>query len=127
MSDSIVLPNSTASNPPGHDIFCTPENSDFVSKVPYKSLSKTDHEIRLLKILPDSGSGFVECELLPPVSLASVQKQYLALSYCAGNAKNTKPVKVNGVISNVFANLHHALMSARHYWRTHAELPEFLL
>ncbi|RFN50725.1 heterokaryon incompatibility protein 6, or allele [Fusarium flagelliforme] len=127
MSNPVASTNSTASKPPGHDIFCTPENSDFVSKVPYQSLSKTDHEIRLLKILPDSGSGFVECELLPAVSLANVQKQYLALSYCAGSAKNTKPIKVNGANSNVFSNLHHALTCARHYWETHAELPEFLL
>lgn len=127
MSDPAASTNSTTSKPPGHDIFCTPDNSDFVSKVPYQSLSKTDHEIRLLKILPDSGSGFVECELLPAVSLATVHNQYLALSYCAGSAKNTKPIKVNGVNSNVFANLHHALTIARHYWETHAELPEFLL
>ena len=127
MSDPVASTNSAAGKPPGHDIFCTPENSDFVSKVPYHSLSKTDHEIRLLKILPDSGSGFVECELLPAVSLATVHNQYLALSYYAGSAKNTKPIKVNGVKSNVFANLHHALTIARHYWETHAELPEFLL
>lgn len=127
MSNLVASPNSAASKPPGHDIFCTPENSDFVSKVPYKSLSKTDHEIRLLKILPDSGSGFVECELLPAVSLATVHNQYLALSYCAGSAKDTKPIKVNGVNSNVFANLHHALTRVRDYWETHAELPEFLL
>ncbi|RBR12895.1 uncharacterized protein FIESC28_08386 [Fusarium coffeatum] len=127
MSAPVASTNSAASKPPGHDIFCTPENSDFVSKVPYQSLSKTDHEIRLLKILPDSGSGFVECELLPAVSLATVHNKYLALSYCAGSAKNTKPIKVNGVNSNVFANLQHALACARHYWESHAELPEFLL
>ncbi|KAI6773192.1 hypothetical protein HG531_000041 [Fusarium graminearum] len=112
---------------PGHDIFCTPENSDFVSQVPYQSLSTTEREIRLLKILPDSGSGFVECELLPTVKLADVEKQYLALSYCAGSARNTRPIKVNGSGCNVFANLHHALTEARHYWQTHADQQDLLL
>ncbi|KAJ4011115.1 hypothetical protein NW752_007351 [Fusarium irregulare] len=118
---------STTVKPPGHDIFCTPENSDFVSKVPYQTLSKSDQEIRLLKVLPNSGSGFVECELLPAMPLANIHKQYLALSYCAGSAKNTKPIKVNGVTSNVFANLHHALRTARHYWETHADQQHLLL
>ncbi|RGP69991.1 Heterokaryon incompatibility protein [Fusarium sporotrichioides] len=112
---------------PGHDVFCTPENSEFVSKLPYQSLSTTEREIRLLKILPDSGSGFVECELLPSVKLADIEKQYSALSYCAGSASNTRPIKVNGVRSNVFANLHHALMEARHYWETHGSQHDFLL
>ncbi|GKU03604.1 heterokaryon incompatibility protein or allele [Fusarium langsethiae] len=126
--DAIPPPTEAATRElPGHDIFCTPENSDFVSKVPYQSLSTTEQEIRLLKILPDSGSGFVECELLPSVKLAEIQKQYLALSYCAGSAKNTRPIKVNGVRSNVFANLHHALMEARRYWGTQASQQDFLL
>ncbi|KAG5772700.1 hypothetical protein H9Q72_001200 [Fusarium xylarioides] len=110
---------TTANEPPGHDIFCTPENSEFLSKVHYRDLNTNDREIRLLKILPNSGSGFIECELLPSVKLADVHKQYLALSYCAGNAHNTKPIIVNGAKCNVFANLHHALKTVRHYWETH--------
>ncbi|KAJ4267158.1 hypothetical protein NW762_003258 [Fusarium torreyae] len=112
---------------PGHDIFCTPENSDFLSKVPYRELDATKREIRLLKILPDSGSGFVECELLPSVRLADVRKQYLALSYCAGDARNTKTIIVNGARCNVFANLHHALRAVRRYWKKHADQQDFLL
>ncbi|EMT62675.1 heterokaryon incompatibility protein-domain-containing protein [Fusarium oxysporum II5] len=108
-----------SNEPPGHDIFCTPENSEFLSQVHYKDLNASDREIRLLKILPKSRSGFVECELLPSVKLADVHKQYLALSYCAGDARNTKPIIVNGARYNVFANLHHALSTVRHYWETH--------
>lgn len=110
---------TTANEPPGHDIFCTPENSEFLSKVHYRDLNTSEREIRLLKILPNSGSGFIECELLPSVKLADVHKQYLALSYCAGNARNTKPITVNGARCNVFANLHHALNTVRYYWETH--------
>jgi hypothetical protein len=107
-----------ANEPPGHDIFCTPENSNFFSKVHYQDLNSNDRDIRLLKILPDSGSGLVEGELLPSVRLADVRKQYLALSYCAGNPRNTKTITVNGARCNVFANLHHALIAARNYWAT---------
>ncbi|KAF9769219.1 hypothetical protein IL306_013380 [Fusarium sp. DS 682] len=120
--------NETKANePPGHDIFCTPENSDFLSKVHYQDLNATEKEIRLLKILPNSGSGFVECELLPSVKLANVRKQYLALSYCAGNPRNTSVILVNGAKCNVFANLHHALMTARHYWEIHSRENDLLL
>ncbi|KAF5563670.1 heterokaryon incompatibility 6 OR allele [Fusarium phyllophilum] len=118
---------TTANEPPGHDIFCTPENSEFLSKVHYRDLNTCDREIRLLKILPNSGSGFIECELLHGVKLADVHKQYLALSYCAGNARNTKPILVNGARCNVFANLHHALKTVRHYWETHTYQRDLLL
>jgi hypothetical protein len=119
--------STRANGPPGHDIFCTPENSEFLSKVPYQDLSATKREIRLLKILPDSGSGFIECELLPSISLYSAYKQYRALSYCAGDARNTKPVVVNGARCNVFANLHHALTVVRHHWKTYGYQQELLL
>ncbi|CVK96276.1 uncharacterized protein FPRN_12229 [Fusarium proliferatum] len=118
---------TTSNEPPGHDIFCTPENSEFLSKVHYKDLNEGDREIRLLKILPNSGSGFIECELLPSVKLADMHKQYLALSYCAGDAHNTKPITVNGARCNVFANLHHALKTVRHYWKTHTYHRDLLL
>jgi hypothetical protein len=119
--------STRANDPPGHDIFCTPENSDFLSKVPYQDLNATGREIRLLKILPDSGSGFVECELLPSISLYRVYNQYCALSYCAGDGRNTKPVLVNGARCNVFANLHHALTVVRHHWKTYGYQQELLL
>ncbi|RGP66997.1 Heterokaryon incompatibility protein [Fusarium longipes] len=127
MSETLLPAKTTRNSPPGHDIFCTPENSDFISKVPYTSLSTTQREIRLLKVLPDSGSGFVECELLPSIKLANVHKQYLALSYCAGSPKTTEIIMVNGARCNVFANLHHALTEARHYWQKQDEQRDFLL
>ncbi|KAH7242175.1 heterokaryon incompatibility protein-domain-containing protein [Fusarium tricinctum] len=119
--------STRANNPPGHDIFCTPENSEFLSKVPYRDLSAKRREIRLLKILPDSGSGFIECELLPSIDLYLAYKQYRALSYCAGDARSTKLVLVNGARCNVFANLHHALTVVRHHWKTQGYREDLLL
>ncbi|WAO93306.1 HET domain-containing protein [Fusarium falciforme] len=112
---------------PGHDIFCTPENSNFLSGTPYSALDPTQREIRLLKVLPDSGSGFVECELLPSAPIAEVRGKYLALSYCAGDPRNTEIILVNGVKCNVFANLCHALTCARHFWTTQPGDEDFLL
>lgn len=120
-------PNQKGKNLPGHDIFCTPENSSFLSKVPYKTLDPTRREIRLLKVLPDSGSGFVECELLPSAPIAELRGKYLALSYCAGNARNTETILVNGAKCNVFANLCHALTCARHFWTTKPKDKAFML
>jgi hypothetical protein len=120
--------STTKSNePPGHEVFCTPENSEFLSKIHYEDLSTSNREIRLLKFLPDTGSDFVECELLPSVRLADVQKQYLALSYCAGDPRNTKAISVNGITCNVFSNLHHALRTVRNYWKTRGCADDLLL
>ncbi|KAF5663647.1 Heterokaryon incompatibility protein [Fusarium heterosporum] len=128
MAEATGRPTSIKANePPGHDIFCTPENSEFLSKVPYDDFNTTGREIRLLKILPDSGSGFVECELLPSMELFSLWRRYHALSYCAGDARNTKAILVNGVRCNVFANLHHALTVVRHHWKTRHQQQELLL
>ncbi|RSM11629.1 hypothetical protein CEP52_002864 [Fusarium oligoseptatum] len=115
---------------PGHDIFCTPENSNFLSKTPYKTLDPALREIRLIKVLPDPGSGRVECELLPSAPIAELRGKYLALSYCAGNPRNTDVILVNGVKCNVFANLCHALRCARHFWAKQAnpgDQQDFLL
>ncbi|RSL79765.1 hypothetical protein CEP51_007088 [Fusarium floridanum] len=116
---------------PGHDIFCTPENSNFLSKTPYKTLDPARREIRLIKVLPDPGSErVVECELLPSAPIAELRGKYLALSYCAGNPRNTEVILVNGVKCNVFANLCHALKCARHFWAKQAnpgDQQDFLL
>ena len=43
------------------------------------------------------------------------------MSYCAGDTKNTKPILVNGIICNVFANLNHALGEVRRFWKENYE------
>ncbi|KFY66496.1 hypothetical protein V496_02038 [Pseudogymnoascus sp. VKM F-4515 (FW-2607)] len=107
--------------------FSTPENTEFYSSNPYTVLNKSQQEIRLIKVLPDDKCGFINCELLPNSCLAEVRGAYNALSYCAGNLRKTGVVLVNGVKCNVFANLKHALVEARHFWRKRYKDREFLL
>lgn len=59
--------------------------------------------------------------------MAEVRGAYNALSYCAGDLRKTGVVLVNGVKCNVFANLKHALVEARHSWRKRFKDREFLL
>jgi hypothetical protein len=99
--------------PPGQDIFCTPENGVFLATKPYTELDTSQRKIRLVKLLPISRNGFIECELLPKTSLAEAQGNYSALSYGAGDARETNTIRLNGVECNVFANLRHALVQAR--------------
>ncbi|KAF5010878.1 hypothetical protein FDECE_2985 [Fusarium decemcellulare] len=114
-------------NPPGHDIFCTPENSEFYSHMLYNDLDPTRREIRLLKILPDSGSGLIESELLPKAPVTDLKGQYFALSYCAGDVRQTDVVLVNGLKFNVFANLKHALTVAQRFRKKQIGDDDFLL
>lgn len=81
---------------PGHNIFCTPENSRFHSQTSYAALDAMRREIRLIELLPDSGRGLIECTLLDKVALAEVQGEYYALSYCAGDVNHTGIILVNG-------------------------------
>ncbi|RKK76255.1 hypothetical protein BFJ69_g7141 [Fusarium oxysporum] len=101
---------------PGLDIFKTPENARFYSANMYKSLDASKREIRLIELSTQTGDGILECKLLPATLLTDARKQYLALSYCAGDPIDTRDILVNGVRCNIFANLHHALVLARRYW-----------
>ncbi|EWZ48781.1 hypothetical protein FOZG_04258 [Fusarium oxysporum Fo47] len=101
---------------PGLDIFKTPENSRFYSANMYKGLDTSKREIRLIELSTQTGGGILECKLLPATLLTDARKQYLALSYCAGDPIDTKDILVSGVRCNIFANLHHALVLARRYW-----------
>ncbi|KAI1036957.1 hypothetical protein LB505_011945 [Fusarium chuoi] len=108
---------SVHSGAPGLDIFKTPENTIFYSANLYQGLSKSKQEIRLIELSTQTGShGIIECKLLPATLLTDARKQYLALSYCAGDPTDTKEILVNGVTCNIFANLHQALVLARRYW-----------
>ncbi|KAF4956368.1 hypothetical protein FGADI_3945 [Fusarium gaditjirri] len=101
---------------PGLDIFKTPDNPTFYSANLYEALDPSKQEIRLIELSTDTGGGILACKLLPAMLLADACKQYLVLSYCAGDPTETKDILVNGVKCNVFANLHHALVLARRYW-----------
>lgn len=110
-----------------HDIFGTPENEIFLSTKPYADLDPNQQEIRLLKIFPGKGNSLVRCTLLPQTRLVDVRGRYTALSYCAGDSKRTGTILVNGTRCNVFANLMHAMMEARYFWRQTRRHRSFLL
>ncbi|KAF5587517.1 hypothetical protein FPANT_6862 [Fusarium pseudoanthophilum] len=116
-TSSATKAGSVHSEPPGLDIFKTPENTTFYSANLYQSLDKSKQEIRLIEIFTQTDDDdILECKLLPATLLGDARKQYLALSYCAGDPTDTKEILVNGVSCNIFANLHHALTLARGYW-----------
>ncbi|KAF5632727.1 hypothetical protein F52700_6264 [Fusarium sp. NRRL 52700] len=116
-TSSAAKAGSVRSPAPGLDIFKTPENSTFYSANLYQDLDKSKQEIRLIEISTKSaGDGVLECKLLPATLLSDARKQYLALSYCAGDPADTNEIMVNGVTCNIFANLHHALVLARRTW-----------
>ncbi|KAF4435109.1 hypothetical protein FACUT_7410 [Fusarium acutatum] len=117
VTNSETKAGSVRNPAPGLDIFKTPENPTFYSANLYQSLDKSKQQIRLIELSTQSGDdGILECKLLPATLLTDARKQYLALSYCAGDPTDTKDILVNGVRCNIFANLHHALVLARHYW-----------
>ena len=103
---------------PGHDIFCTPNNDAFHASSLYSELDVAQQEIRLVKLWPGSGDDVIECTLLPGAPLLDLKGRYTAPSYCAGSAKNTESIVLNGTTFNVFANLAHALREVRQFWST---------
>ncbi|PNP78030.1 hypothetical protein FNYG_08756 [Fusarium nygamai] len=116
-TNSAANAGSARNMAPGLDIFKTPENTTFYSANLYQSLDKNKQEIRLIELSTQSDDdGLLECKLLPATLLTDARKQYLALSYCAGDPTDTKEILVNGVSCNIFANLHHALVLVRQYW-----------
>jgi hypothetical protein len=54
-------------------------------------------------------AGLICGELLDCVPLTTVTGRYSALSYCAGSARDTTPIMIDGLLFNAFANLEHAL------------------
>lgn len=117
-SDENGGPESSAQEPDVvYDNFYSPENRDFYAQKPYKPLSSRDHEIRLLRQLPSDGSNVLSFTMLDNVPLKSVSGKYTALSYCAGDPRNTARIMVNGLEFNAFANLNHALTEVVEYGR----------
>jgi hypothetical protein len=101
---------------PGHDIFCTPDNTSFYATKPYLELDSAQQVIRLVKVWPDTGSGLIECTLLKETPLLDSKGHYTALSYCAGDVNDTDTILLNGTRFNVFANLRYALEEVRRFW-----------
>ncbi|KAF2823037.1 hypothetical protein CC86DRAFT_409809 [Ophiobolus disseminans] len=102
------LPVSTATattkTAPPTDNFYSPSNSAFYSHRPYQSLDKTCCTIRLLRVTKDA-NGELQCQLADGIPMTTAYDTYTAISYCAGDPKNTRSVLVNGLSFNAFANL----------------------
>jgi hypothetical protein len=84
-------------------------------------------EIRLARVDFGNAGGQWTCKLIENVSLVSLDLKFAAVSYCAGSARNTRPVLVNGIVFNIFANLGHALDSITCYWQKNYQGRECLL
>ncbi|CAG5142819.1 uncharacterized protein ALTATR162_LOCUS1230 [Alternaria atra] len=125
MAEGSIAHQGTASADglqPGHDIFRTPHNDLFYATKLHSELDPTQHQIRLVKLWPGTEDDVIECTLLPGVPLVDKKGQYTAPSYCAGSAKNTESIILNGKPFNVFANLAHALREVRNFWAsTHGD------
>ena len=125
MAEGSIAHQGTASADglqPGHDIFRTPHNDLFYATKLHSELDPTQHQIRLVKLWPGTEDDVIECTLLPGVPLVDKKGQYTAPSYCAGSAKNTESIILNGKPFNVFANLAHSLREVRNFWAsTHGD------
>ncbi|KAJ4302018.1 hypothetical protein N0V88_002151 [Collariella sp. IMI 366227] len=106
----------TVTHTVSRDIFPTPHNDEILTRGLYEDLDPSRQEIRLIRLRLEDQGALVKCDLLPPISLSQVKGQYSAISYCAGSPTNTRPILVNGVPFNVFANLAHALDITRDFW-----------
>ena len=89
--------------------FFTPENTDFYAKGILLPLDRVFFEIRLLRLLPGTGTEQIQCDLIPKQSGIS----YEALSYSAGNPEDTVTIKLCGHDFKVFTNLGAALRELR--------------
>ncbi|KAG5746426.1 hypothetical protein H9Q70_010895 [Fusarium xylarioides] len=63
-----------------------------------------------------SEEKLLACDMIDGVFLSNCTGKYLALSYAAGDPKNTARILVGGHIFNAFAQLVHALKCAVRYW-----------
>jgi hypothetical protein len=97
---------------PQYDNFYTPQNEAFYSQFHYPPLDRRHNEIRLLRI-DTSGRG--DHRMIPKVPLDRTSS-YSALSYYSGSATNTRPILVDGIPFNAFANTADALDEAIRCW-----------
>ncbi|KAK5124827.1 hypothetical protein LTR85_001540 [Meristemomyces frigidus] len=93
--------------------FFSPQNVAFYASAVYTSLDHKRQEIRLLEVLPGSKLDQLHCNLAAPIPLEDASGRYEAVSYCAGNPKDTVCVTVNGLDFNIFASLNQALHRLR--------------
>ncbi|KAF5694147.1 Heterokaryon incompatibility protein [Fusarium denticulatum] len=103
---------------PLQEIFATPANEHFLKQYSYHDLDHSEHEIRLVHVFKKAGNDLIHGNLLPPQKLANISGKYHTISYCAGSAKNTRAIVLQGTKFNVFANLECAIRETLAYWST---------
>jgi hypothetical protein len=103
-----------ADTPPQTDNFYSPANFAFYARQPYRPLDNDTNSIRLLKVSIDT-FGQLQCRLTDEISLAEALGTFSAISYCAGDAHDTRLLRVDGQPFNAFANLAHALEETYRY------------
>ncbi|CAM1505067.1 Fc.00g107040.m01.CDS01 [Cosmosporella sp. VM-42] len=105
--------SSEAGPKPAFDNFYSPRNDEFYKQSPYKRLHHANHELRLIRLNSGSGDDPLECELADNLTLDSVRFKYIAISYYAGDPRDTKLISVNGIPFNAFATLANAIRHVR--------------
>ncbi|KAF5700747.1 heterokaryon incompatibility 6 OR allele [Fusarium mundagurra] len=95
------------------DNFYSPRNDEFYRQSPYKSLDRANHELRLIRLFPGSRGDPLECELVDNLKLDDVRSEYIAISYYAGDPRDTDLISVNGIQFNAFATLANAVRDIR--------------
>lgn len=97
------------------DNFYSPANFAFYAECPYQPLPTVPYYIRLLNVTRDAVDNTFHCELTGGIPLREVVGNYTAISYCAGDPKNTRKSMVDGLPFNAFANLVQAIEETCRY------------
>lgn len=97
------------------DNFYSPANFAFYSKCPYRPLPPVPYHIRLLNVTRDAVKNTFHYELTEGFALREITGNYTAISYCAGDSKDTRELMINGLPFNAFANLVQAIEETCHY------------
>lgn len=105
-----VLPKRTTSIPP--------LNHSFYARQPYRPLDKFNRSIRILQVSRDSITGERLYTLTEERPLFEARDKYTAISYCAGEPKDTRELLVDGSKFNAFASLARAIDETCHYRET---------
>ncbi|KAH7091433.1 heterokaryon incompatibility protein-domain-containing protein [Paraphoma chrysanthemicola] len=112
---------ASTSNPtqssPLTDNFYSPSNYEFYAHQPYQHLDKDSNAIRLIRVFKTE-SGELQCRLVHNIPLAEAADTFTAISYCAGDPKQTRTIQVDGLSFNAFANLAYAIEQAYQHCST---------
>jgi hypothetical protein len=104
---------------PTTDNFYSPANFAFYEKYPYQPLPSVPYHIRVLNVTRDVENKTFHCELTEGIPLREITGIFTAVSYCAGDPKNTRELMVDGLSFNAFANLVQAIEETCNYLLDH--------